>query len=899
VSDQFKHHQFRGLLSLSLIWLIGAVGDRIWFALDHSVPAWDQAEYLTGSLNYWQALQHPQWFSSEWWTSFWMLSAKVPPLTFIVTAIVQNIFGTGPDQATLVNLLFSGILLGSVYGLGVQLFSVEVGLWAAGLCQILPALYRLRLDFLLDYPLTAVVTLSFWCLTVWKAKGEGRRRASGFSKSGMRGEGRGARGEGAGGAGGAGGDSIYIYPSSFQGWFWAAAFGLSFGLALLVKQTALFFLLVPVIWVGVEAIRKRDWRRISQLVVALLLSVVVFGPWYRTNWLLIITGGKRATVDAAIAEGDPPLNTLAAWTYYWELLPDQVSWLLLLVPIVVTLLYWTRARILENPSPLAPRPSPLIWLTVFLLGSYLLCSLNINKDDRYVLPYLPVVSLFLAYGLTRWFGRWGNRIRWGTAGLAVLLMFFNLFPVGGVLGNGITQALSPNAQYHAYLKPELPHTQVIDEIIQTEPYISSTLGVLPSTPEVNQHNFNYYGALQDFQVFARQVGTQKKQIFQDARSLDWFLTKTGNQGSVPEAQAGIVQIVEQGGDFQLHKTWSLPDSSILKLYHRRQPSVQVNLAKGVGAGLTGMSQSPRINSSNPPLHDKGIVLSRVTVPQQAPPGVPLPVTYEWSGSWEQLQPGLVLLTWKNQAVPTLHHRWLHDHGIGRGTLHSRRVSAEPSATEFRVIEQIAMLPPADIPSATYTLEATYLNRKTGETYPISVPPVTLKIDPVATATPAPELDLLTQHRLLAATLPQGREALDRVFAEVGRINQYDPIQDYLVQMQLAMEYRLQREPQNRAWAYALALSQVLQQHVQGAIAALERVTQLDSQNSYAYAYLAFVHLYNWDGAAAEAALKPALALNPNQPELQALNGIATLMQGNLIKAWHDLSFLRNSLAPHP
>jgi len=38
----------RPLLALGIIWLIGAVGDRIWFALDHSVPAWDQADYLTG-----------------------------------------------------------------------------------------------------------------------------------------------------------------------------------------------------------------------------------------------------------------------------------------------------------------------------------------------------------------------------------------------------------------------------------------------------------------------------------------------------------------------------------------------------------------------------------------------------------------------------------------------------------------------------------------------------------------------------------------------------------------------------------------------------------------------------------------------------------------------------------
>jgi len=90
------------------------------------------------------------------------------------------------------------------------------------------------------------------------------------------------------------------------------------------------------------------------------------------------------------------------------------------------------------------------------------------------------------------------------------------------------------------------------------------------TPEINQHNFNYYGALEDFQVYGRQ-GDKGKQIYQDVRSLDWFLTKTGEQGSVPEAQATIVQTVEPP-NFYLDKAWNLPDGSTLKLYHRRTPS---------------------------------------------------------------------------------------------------------------------------------------------------------------------------------------------------------------------------------------------------------------------------------------------------------------------------------------
>jgi predicted Zn-dependent protease len=163
--------------------------------------------------------------------------------------------------------------------------------------------------------------------------------------------------------------------------------------------------------------------------------------------------------------------------------------------------------------------------------------------------------------------------------------------------------------------------------------------------------------------------------------------------------------------------------------------------------------------------------------------------------------------------------------------------------------------------------------------------VTLNIAANGSATPAPELDLVTQLRTLAASLPQGRSALDPIFDEIGRINQYDPVQDYTVQAQRALEYRLQQEPQNREWAYALAFSSVLRRDAEGAIRALKQVVQLDSQNPYAHAYLAFIYLYQWRGNEAQDALKPALALNPNIPEVKALSGAAALLQGNIFKAW--------------
>jgi len=880
MAQQHRDSGSKSLLVLGIIWLLGAISDRLWFALDRSVPAWDQADYLTSTLKYLQALQHPQWFSGEWWTNFWLLSTKIPPLAYILTVPFLQVFGTGGDRATLVHLLFSAILLASVYSLGVQLFNRQVGLWAAAICVLLPGLYRFRLQFLLDYPLTAAITFAFYCLTMWKASEGRRKKEEGSSATDLTDvtdrtqlEERTKK--------------KYKFSPSPSSFFWAIAFGISLGLSILVKHTTVLFLFTPIVWLAVGAVRQKAWGRLGQLTGALLLSAAVFGPWAKTNWLLILTGGKRATVDSAIAEGDPGINTIDAWIYYGQHLPEQVSWPLLLIPLVGLILYWHRRQDSSSIFYL----NSCRWLAVFWGGAYLINSLNINKDDRYVIPYLPVLSIFLAYCLTLWPSRWRRQIRWGTIGLAILAMLFHILPLGGTLGNSLVQIISPGNSNYPYLGKEWPHREVIAEIIDREPYLQSTLGVLPSTPEINQHNLNFYGALANFQVYGRQVGTNLKEVPQDVRSLSWFVTKSGTQGSIRErikkAQNAAVTAIEKGDKFQLEKTWILPDYTNLNLYRKRMQPVEIQ-----------------------PLNEarSQVQLDRVTVAAKAVPGVALPITYTWSGPWQQLQSGLVLVTWQNQQSgdipPGQTFRILHDRAIAQATLHPGMLEADKFAVGFRVVDRTAMLPPANIAPGTYNLQATYLNRKTGETYPINVPTVSVKIeaeprDMRSQAEPGnedntdkPELDLVTQLRAMAVNLPQGLPGLEPVFEQIGRINQYDPIQDYTVQAEQALEYRLKQEPNNLELAYALAFSRVLQQNVKSAIAALEKVTQLDSQNPYAYAYLAFVQLYGWHPKAAQTALKPALALNSNLPEIRILNGVAALMQGNLLQAWQDLQYLK-------
>lgn len=867
---------------------MAALYDRCWFALDRSVPAWDPADYLTGALNYWRALQAPQWFDPDWWWQFWLLSGKVPPLTYIATAPFFNLFGRGIEQATLLNLVGTLLILGSVYGLGVLLFTPRVGLWAAGLCLLLPGLYTVRLDFLTDYPLVTLVTVSFFCLTAWRVS-QFKLQPSIRSKFNLQ----------------------ALIP-----WLWAIAFGVSFGLALLVKQTALFFLLVPIAWMRGGLWRRRAWAEWGQLLLAGLMVWLMAFPWYRTNWFTIITAGKRATVGAAMIEGDPPLHTLGAWTFYGEILPYQVSWVVLLAAIVGWLLGYgkrwggntTKARRHQDTKG---GVAPHRWVLVFLVGGYVLASLNMNKDLRYTLAYLPVLSLWLAMGLLAWSGRWGRWVRWGVVGLATIALVGNTFAIAGL--TPLAAWLSPYGQRLAERGEPWPQPAVISTMTATAPGLRLTLGVLPSTPTVNQHNLNFFGALQDFQVYGRQVGVHLDQVPQDVRSLDWFVTKTGDQGSLGRrqaAQAATVQAVEQGGAFQPVRTWDLPDGSQLTLHHRPEPMVTVK------------PETQRY----PDIQDDQIRLNRVIVPAQAPPGYPMPVTYRWSGPWEKLRSGLLLLSWEwvdlvnadtparpdssptAQAMPAqatdppthaplfsllASPYWLHDHAIGFGTLLPQPPAAMPSPTgRYRIIERTAMLPPADLPPGRYRLTATYLDRETGEAGAIVIPPTTIEITPDAAPLPAPELDLVTQLRSLSEALPKGTPALEAMMAEISRINQYDPIQDYVAQAAQSLEYRLVQEPDNLTLAYSLVLARVLQRRTDDAIAALDRVIRLDPMNPYVYGYLAFVNLYDFRARAAAAAIQPGLTLAPDLPELRLLDGVAALLQGQI---WR-LNQVRSALA---
>ncbi|MEM8603838.1 MAG: glycosyltransferase family 39 protein [Cyanobacteria bacterium P01_H01_bin.121] len=874
---------------LLAFWLLSCAISLIWLHQDQRVPAWDQGRILIGTVDYWWTLQHPDWFSSVWWERFWMLSSKYPPVLFSLAALWQRLLGTGMDQVTSLNLLFQGILIASTYGLGRIFFNRRIGLWAAALVLLFPKLYVLNLEALFDYPLVAMVTATFWSLSYWRSR------------------------------------TNRWVDWRWSGWRWAIATGVLLGLTILTKQPAVLFFVVPFGWLLIARFRARQWEALVQLLVMLLIAGLLIFPWVRTNWIFLISSWQNANVGPAALEGDPPLTSLAAWFYYLRGLPALVSWPLLLIPIVGALL--ARLKVLRpsmrerqewreqdsTPAPPEPtnrsKPRNLLWLVGFCGGAYLLWSAVMNKDLRYVTPYLPAIAILLALALQCWPRRY-LWVRFGVVLLAYIFLLNNLLGVGGPTLGWFAKRLAREGVHHVIPEVNGPQAEIVQDILRRSPYQLTNVGVLPTAAWLNEFNLNYTGALEDFQVYARGLGRSDRQRELDFRNTDWFVSLTNAElDRKPESELDAAQrsgrLLAADPNFQVEQTWEFwqdPHLQQVTLYRRQQFPIAVETLLASQDFTTPVQ------------------LQHVQVPQTAPPGQPIPVTYVWSGTWENLRQGNVLLTWHPQAAleseadveaesttnpaPPLATNafWLHDHGIGLGRLRPGPIEANqfvlsPAIVDdrrwFKVTERTAMQPPNDLEAGVYTLTADYLDPESGDRIPLEVPAVSITIDPATEPTPAPPVDYVSRVRELAKLMPEGVPALETVFAELDRLNLYDPIQNFYVQAERTLTARLQQAPDQVDYAYGVLLSQALQREVNAALESLETITALDADNPYSHAYQAFVNLAAWRPGAAKQALDAALDLAPDSAEIHGLDAIANLMQGNLWGAWQQAQVARD------
>jgi 4-amino-4-deoxy-L-arabinose transferase-like glycosyltransferase len=828
---------------LCLIWLIGLVIDRTWFFLDNSIPAYDQSAHLTTALHHYRIFQNLNLLSSDWWSSLWELTPSYrAPFVYICTLPFFILFGKGYDQASLVNLFYTAIIIFSVYHLGNYLFPQrKVGITASIFCLLFPIMGIMRTDYLLDYGLTAIVIFAFTILTFWKEN-----------------------------------------YTRLLSWILAVILGIGIGLIMLSKPTGFIFLFVPGIWTLISLIQNRKpitlkITKFIQLGLSLICAWLICGSWYRLNWLTIITSALGAN-NVGKTEGDPPAATIDGWLVYLRMIPENVSFPILFVSLGILLLavfkyglITNRAKREDNNQPqVFLYKSPVTWLLVFLIGSYLICSLGTNKDIRFILPCFPVISLILAYCFNLVENLWINRLRLLTIGLSAIILINNLFPLPLIQSWGGRHL--PNEDGKKY-----PLAQLIDTINQTTPYLRTTLGVIPvSTGQVNEFTLDYFGTLADFRVYGRKLTMKLSQVNQDLQYLSWYVTRDNEPdepGERGETKRRLKLLVESSPDLKLQRDWLLPRGDKLRLYNRVDPYIIVSkLDKGADINK---HESDNTNNHK----QEAITLEKVIINDQIITNQNQSVTYQMRGSWDKLQNGFLLLKWENGK-----DSWYHDHAVALGNLYCG-IKCSPEGN-FRVTEHLSTFIPKTLPPGKYQLSALYLDRKTGEITPLNISTLTVNIQN-ETQNPQniqqrkktekiPPLDLVSRMSQLAKEFRLGK--LENLFIQIENFNQYDPTQDYLEQIKFAANYYLQAEPNNLNWRYTLALSQLMQRQVPELIHNLTQITKYDPQNPYAWIYLGFVHLYNFQPRQAEANLSTAEKIKPDIPELKTLKTITNIMK---------------------
>ncbi len=530
---------------IGLLWLLATVLDRLWWNSYSSVPSWDQADYLNSALDHGRALgflSGGEWFG---WKYLLDLSPKIPPLASLINGTVIAIVGDQPYQAAWSLSLWNGLLMISVASWCISLRGYLMALIATSFVAIAPALVALRTDYVLEIPLTAIVTFALWRLGCWWDPVKGGKWSQAF----------------------------------------IAAFALTF--SLLVKQSALLVLLPAVLWASFAALRRNDSTK-YQLLIGFLLTVGLILPWFKHNWITTIGGTNRAVFESALREGDPSFWTIQNWTWYLKILPAQVGIIFLVVGMsgVLLCLYANRFKISIDGN------QAWTWLILNLFASWVFTSLSPNKGDRYFAPILPVLIILLSRGLIEWhiwIIKKSIRRQNFISPIALISLFLSVFPA-----SWWTEIVQMRSE-----KKKDPLLEVVRAAGGADPSRAPvTMIVVPSTPDMNQHNVSYYGRMNGGKLVGRQLGSSANDVQPLLEQGNLVLLAEGDQGSVRRSAEALDSAVRSKGIFEKTHVFPRKKSGSYSLWRRKSQAIPPisfadkfsDLATGLADGVKGLEK---------------------------------------------------------------------------------------------------------------------------------------------------------------------------------------------------------------------------------------------------------------------------------------------------------------------
>tara|TARA_Y100001968_G_scaffold178965_1_gene163784 strand:+ start:3892 stop:5967 length:2076 start_codon:yes stop_codon:yes gene_type:complete len=527
------------------IWLISTFIDRVWWNFFSNTPSWDQADYLNSALDHARALSLLDGNGFVGFKSLLDLSPKIPPLASIINAFVIALVGDSPHLASWSLSIWNGFLIFNIASWGLYLNGRRFGFLCVLITAISPFLFQLRTDYVLELPLISMTTFYLFHLGRWSDPIKG-------------------------------GKWIQVIISTI------GCVG-----SLLIKQSALLVIIPSFVFIFILCFNRSIAFRLQFFFLSFISFIGVL-PWFYHNWIMTLSGTYRAVFESAALEGDPSIFGIKSILWYFPFLNLQFGSIIFYVGISGILFgclsYFrslNQTRILFHECNYKWR-----WIYFNLLTSWTFTTFIPNKDVRYIACTIPLITLCLALGFCRWNDWIDSYFKFK---FHRTLIFFPIALSFIPFSNFFNKLKTSERRYY-------PIKEIISEVQLNVSNEKDTVVIVPSTPDLNQHNVSYLGRMQGGNILGRQLGkslSHQKPVLEKA---NWIVLADGEQGSVPSNSLALDKAIRESGLFTKTRQFPRQIGGSYSLWKRNSDAPKpekfenrfVKLARGMENGPLGI-----------------------------------------------------------------------------------------------------------------------------------------------------------------------------------------------------------------------------------------------------------------------------------------------------------------------
>ncbi len=549
IKKNINHSKYIFWISVLFIWIIATFADRIWWNFYSNTPSWDQADYLNSALEHARALSFLEGNGASDFSSLLDKSPKIPPLASIINGAFIAFAGDSPHQAAWSLSFWNGFLIFNIASWGLYLRGKRFALFCVLISAFSPFLFHLRTDYVLELPLISAITFYLFHLGRWSDKSIG-------------------------------GKWIQLIIATF-----ACAF------SLLIKQSSLLVIIPSLLFIFLLSF-KRDKKFRIQFLCLFLINLLAILPWFYHNWIMILSGTYRAVFESAAIEGDPFVLGFKSIFWYFPYLDNQFGSIIFfsgLSGIIFAFLTDLRSFKASSKLPYIFDENNYKWIWIYynLITCWTFTTFIPNKDERYIACTIPLIILLLALGFCKWSDWLDTYFKFK---YYVLLL---IPPISFLLSNSINRFKNIENISSKYY----PVKDIISIIKSDQTFDEKeTVIVVPSTPDINQHNVSYFGRMQGGNILGRQLGQSLLHIEPVIKYSNWIILAEGDQGSVSSNSIALDKAIRDSSIFIKVREFPRKKEGSYSLWKRSSSSLKKNefhnrfieLANGMELGPLGI-----------------------------------------------------------------------------------------------------------------------------------------------------------------------------------------------------------------------------------------------------------------------------------------------------------------------